>query len=679
MNLKNFFNPHSIAVIGASNDKNKVGYALVFNLLRGAKRDIYPVSLTEKEILGLKAYASIKEITGNIDLALIAVRADIVPSILEDCATKGIHSVIIIAAGFKETGAAGALLEKKVTEIAGKNEITLLGPNCLGTIDTKNDFNASFAAGNPKKGRIAFLSQSGALGTGILDKATAEGIGFSKFISLGNEAALSEIEFLEYLKNDEETGAILMYVERLSNGAEFMRLAGEITKNKPIVLIKAGRGERGQQAVMSHTGSLAPEDKIFSAACKQAGIIVVESIREFFNLAKLFELGIFKPLQKLIVLTNAGGPAVVTADFIDFSRSLSLLELSDKTKEQLKKVLPPMAGVNNPVDIIGDALSDRYEAALKILVEEKDAAAIIVILTPQMMTQAEATAELLVKYNSKKIIIPVFMGGPFIEKSLAILREHNLVNFAFPKDAVEALDNIAKGAGKDEAKKTLKMNPSADSRNLKMLPFREAGSLFSEYNLVCSGVLAAEKSELESAMQKIGGDSFILKLISPDVVHKTDMGAVKLNIKTPESAVKAWDEMLKNVYEKKPNAVIEGVLVQATTQGKEVIIGMKRDPVFGPTILFGLGGIFTEVLKDTSLRIAPISKESAAEMIHEIRGIDILTGRRGEKPVDITKLADIIVKISKLAVEHPEIKEVDLNPVMAQPDGADIIDVRIMI
>src|ERR1035437_4273541 len=451
MNLTNFFNPKSIAIIGASSDKNKVGYALVTNLLNGAKRDIYPISISEKEILGLKTYSSIKDIGENIDLALIAVRADIVPAIMEECAVKKIKNVIIIAAGFKEEGLAGAELEKKVADIAKKNGIALLGPNCLGIIDAQSDLNASFSASKPDKGHIAFLSQSGALGTAILDKALSEGVGFSKFISLGNEVALSEIEFLEYLKDDKDTKAILMYMEQLSNGKKFMELATEITKHKPIVLIKAGQSARGQQAVMSHTGSLAPEDAVFTAACKQVGIIVVESIREFFNTAKLFELGIMEPLQKLIILTNAGGPAVVTTDLIDLSRSLSLVELGDETKERLKKVLPPMAAVNNPVDIIGDALSDRYDSALKILVEEKTADAIIVLLTPQMMTQAEATANLLAEYRKKKPIIPVFLGGPNIEAGLVELKKNSLVNFAFPKDAVAALDNLARCAKKVES------------------------------------------------------------------------------------------------------------------------------------------------------------------------------------------------------------------------------------
>jgi len=703
MTIQNFFNPKSVAVIGASADKNKVGYALLFNLVSGAKRDIYPVSISEKEILGLKAYASIKDISAEIDLAVIAVRADIVPSILEECAAKKVQSVIIISAGFKEIGAAGTELEKKVADIAGRAGITLLGPNCLGTIDAHTDLNASFAAIKPKAGQIAFVSQSGALGTAVLDKALAEGIGFSKFISLGNEATLSEIDFLQYLKDDADTKAILIYIEQLSAGPEFMRLCSEITKTKPIVVIKAGRSVRGQQAVMSHTGSLAPEDAVFKAACKQAGIIVVESIREFFNMAKLLQIGVMKPLQKLIVLTNAGGPAVITTDLIDASRSLSLITLSTETKEQLKKVLPPMAAFNNPVDIIGDALSARYDAALKILVEEKSADAIIVLLTPQMMTETEATALLLAEYCKKKPIIPVFIGGPTIAKGLETLTANGLVNFTFPKDAIEALDNLAGNASKiDEKNKATEINKketeklsetatekekSPAPKTLTMMSFAETADLFKKYDLTLPGVLVKEKSDLTEAMKKISessangadGNVFTLKAISPDVVHKTEMGAVKLNLKSVAEAELAWEEIATSIKTKKPNAVIEDMLIQTMVSGKEIIIGMKRDAVFGATVLFGLGGIFTEALKDTSLRVAPITKPEATKMISEIRGINILTGLRGEAPIDIEKLADIIVKISQLATEHPEIKEIDLNPVMASSTNADIVDVRVMI
>jgi acetyl coenzyme A synthetase (ADP forming)-like protein len=680
MNLNSFFNPKSVAVIGASSDKNKVGYALMTNLSRGlASRKLFPISLDETEIIGHKVYKSIGEIDGEVDLAVIAVPAKIVPNIIQECANKKVTSIIIISAGFKEMGAVGAELEKKVAQLAKDNDISILGPNCLGTIDCHANLNASFASSTPPKGHISFISQSGALGTAVIDKAISSGIGFAKFVSLGNEACLSEMEFLRYFKDDPDTKSIFMYVEKLENGREFMELAKEITPHKPIVLIKAGRGERGQRAVLSHTGSLAPDDAVFRNACKQSGIIVVESIREFMNMATLFTLGIFHPVQKLAVLTNAGGPGVVTSDLIDFSKSLSLIELSDGTKEELRKILPPMSAVGNPVDIIGDALAKRYDMALDILCKEKEIEALLVILTPQMMTEVEATAELLVKYSKTKTIVPIFIGGPFLDSGIQYLRNNGLANFAFPIDAVESLDNLAMGKSKPAIHSAPSSNTPVKQTTPIMLSYIETTKILKDHGIETTGILAKDKDDLREAMTKLGGDSFSMKVISKDVIHKTDMGAVKLHIKTLDEAEKAWDNMLANVLKIKPDADIEGMVIQPMAVGKEVIIGMKKDATFGPTILFGLGGIFTEALKDSSLRVAPITKDMALEMMREIRGVNILNGLRGDKSVDFNKLANIIVSISDIALSHPEIAEVDLNPVMASSDGVEVVDVRVMV
>mgnify|MGYP001591100835 CR=1 FL=1 len=686
MNLNNFFNPKSVVVIGASSDKNKVGFAVMSNL-SGCRtsRQIYPVSISESEILGLKTYKSVSDVGLPIDLAIIAVRADIVPQILTECGKRGIKNVIIISAGFKEIGEAGKILENSVKEIANRFEIALLGPNCLGTIDSHADFNTSFGAKKPIRGNIAFLSQSGALGTSVLDMAIKEDVGFSKFISLGNEAQLSEIEFLEYLAVDDNTKAILIYLEKLSDGKRFMELVSEITKTKPVVVLKAGRSERGMEAVMSHTGSLAPADSVFSAALKQSGAIAVESIREFFNMAKLFQLGIMKPLKNLVILTNGGGPSVVTADLIDLSRSLSLVELSDSTKEALRKVLPSMAAVGNPVDIIGDALSSRYEDALKILVDEKGVDAIILMLTPQMMTKVEETAKLIVQYRSKKPIIPVFIGGPTIQAGLEYLKRNTLVNFNFPKDAVEALDNLALchsreggNPGKSSYTKSVSDKSSRVSVS-KMMDFVEMTKILNEYNISLTGILVKEKTKLISVISKFGSGPYAMKVISNNIIHKTDAGAVKLNIKSIEEANTAWDLMEKKILKENLNARIEGILVQKMGIGREVIIGMKRDSTFGPTILFGLGGILAEAIKDTSLRIVPVSKNKALQMMQEIKGVSILNGMRGEKSVDFDALADIIVNLSRLAIEHPEIKEIDLNPVMVTNTEVVVVDARVMI
>jgi acetyltransferase len=726
MNLNSFFTPHSVAVIGASADPNKVGYALMTNLknsLSGhADRKVYPVSVTNAEVLGILAYKSVKDIPDLVDLAVIAVKADLVPGILNDCADKGINAAIIISAGFKEMGPDGAKLEEACGKIARDRGMAVLGPNCLGTIDADANFNSSFAAIEPLAGSIGFLSQSGALGTSLLDLAIREGVGFSKFISLGNEAHLTELEFLDYLAKDDTTKAILVYLEKLSNGPEFMRLAKEISTTKPIVVLKAGRSARGLRAVMSHTGSLAPEDSVFTAACKQSGVITVESIREFFNLAKLFQLGIYQPLQRFSIITNGGGPSVVTTDLVDSSTSLSLVEFSEQTKEALKKVLPPMAAVGNPVDMIGDALSNRYADTLEIVTAEKEADAILMLLTPQMMTEIDATARLVLEYRKIKPILPIFLGGPTVAGALKIFKENGIPNFGFPVDAVEALDDLAHGAAKKESAQSLTTSsdfghafseartlqvdagrqrstrsvPSPSTHDLslssnisgnagivqpilRMLNFNDTAKLLDEYSISLQGVFVKEKHDLVKAISKLRAGPFVMKAISPEVIHKTDAGAVRLHMNSLEEIQKAWDSILADVTKHVPGATVEGMLVQKMSAGKEVIIGMKRDAIFGPTILFGLGGIFTEALKDTSLRIAPLTKTDALDMISEIKGKSILLGLRGEKGVNIEALADLIVKVARLAVEHAEIKEIDLNPVMVTDELANVVDVRVMV
>jgi acetate---CoA ligase (ADP-forming) len=678
MNLEKFFDPKSVAVIGASSDPKKVGFALTSNLLKGRQRKIYPVTLTEKEILGVPAFASVLDIPEDIDLAIIAVRADIVPQVLADCGKKKIPNAIIISSGFKEMGTLGKELEDSVANIARENNITLLGPNCLGVIDTGSDLNASFSGQKPLAGKLAFLSQSGALGTAMIDWTVGEGIGFSKFISLGNEAQLTEIDFLKYLEEDNDTAAILMYLENVNHGSEFMEIVSRITLKKPVVIIKAGMGSHGNLAVMSHTGALAPQSSVFISACKQAGAVTVSSLRGVFNIIKLLSqiTDVSSPVQRLIILTNGGGPSVIAADLVDHSRSLSLVELSDDTKEALRKILPPMAAVGNPVDIIGDALAERYDKALNILCEVKDADGIIVILTPQMMTEAKETAKVLAKYKDKKKLFPVFIGGPSIKAGRDELIESGMVHFTFPKDVIESLDYLARGASKLKSSESHHGGSTGTvAADGKMMGFEGMNKLFSEYNISISGNFVVGKENLASTFSSCGDGLYAMKAVSPDIIHKTDSGAVILNIKNFEGAEKAWEE----IYIKNQGAKIEGILLQKMEKGREVIIGMKRDNTFGPIILFGLGGILAEAIKDTTMRVAPIKKEEALKMMQEIKGIKILQGMRGEPPVNFDSLADIMVNLSRLVIDHPEIKEIDLNPVMATDTSATIVDVRIMI
>lgn len=658
-------------MIGATADQNKVGYALMANLYQqglGPKRfnrKIFPVNPKGEQIFGLTTFPAVRDIPEAVDLAVIAVRADLVPQILLECAEKKVPAAIVISAGFKEVGEAGKILEERIASIARENNIALLGPNCLGTISPLDHFNASFAATMPPAGEIALLSQSGALGTALIDLSVGGHVGFSKFISLGNEASLNELDWLEYLAADASTKAILVYLEKLSDGPKFMELATRITAQKPLVILRAGRSKRGEAAALSHTGSLAPADAVFTAACRQAGAITVESVREFFNLAKLFQLGIRAPLSRLAILTNGGGPSVIATDLVGFSQSLVLADLAEATKSSLRQVLPPMAAVGNPVDIIGDALPERYEAALKILVQETAVDVILLMVTPQMMTQMAPIAELVKTYGSSaggKPIIPIFLSRPATE----------IPNFTFAQDAIEALDALARGAEKPLAEKV-----KSEARKIepaRMMSFAETKALLAQVGLTIEGILISEKSNLDLAVHGFAGQPLALKAISPSLIHKTEAGAVKLNVKTKEEASAAWEE----IYTRQHGLPLEGLLLQPMIEGQEVIVGMKRDAVFGPTILVGLGGIFTEILKDSALRVAPVTLEEAKKMILEIKARDILLGARGGLAVKLEALADVIAKISQLAVAHPEIKEIDLNPVLATPTGAKLVDVRIL-
>jgi len=435
--------------------------------------------------------------------------------------------------------------------------------------------------------------------------------------------------------------------------------------------MKAGVSEYGASAISSHTGSLAPESSVFAAACKQAGAIVVSSLREFYNISKLLSLGVGfgAPIQRLVVLTNGGGPSVVAADEIGLSNSLSLVQFDENIKNELRKILPPMAAVGNPIDMIGDAPAERYGKVLDILCGLENVQGVIVMLTPQMMIDVEETARVLGKYKEKKKIFPAFLGGVSIEKGRNALLESGLTNFGFSKDIVDGLDALAKNAKKIESKKT----PSPNTPIVLQAKFTDMTKILSGYGMHIEGKFITDKGDLEDALGECGSGPYAMKAISTSIVHKTDAGAVRLNILNFKEAVSVWEEMVAKFSQ------IEGMLVQKMEKGREIIIGIKRDKTFGPTILFGLGGILAEAMKDTAVRIAPVSKEEALEMMHEIKGTKILEGMRGEKPINFDALAEIIANLSRLALEHPEIKEIDLNPVICSENSATIVDARMIM
>lgn len=675
MNLKTLFNPRSVAVIGAADDTKKLGYAIFANLANNKKRKVYPVNPAFKKVMGRHCYASVKKITALVDLAIIAVKPEIVPIVLKECGEKKIHHAIIITAGFKEIGSEGEKKEGELKAIAKRYKINIIGPNCLGVMDTYNNLNATFGNDLPKAGSVAFVSQSGAVGTAMLDWAALSGVGFSKFISFGNEAGTTENDFLEYLGADKETTAILMYLEGVSDGRRFFRLAKRICKKKPVLILKAGISERGQRAVSSHTGSLAPSHEVFKTACRQSGAMVVESLGEMFDAARLFNAGFLRAPNKWVILTNGGGPSIVTADLIEAQNNLALSVLSDAVKKKLKAVLPPTAALGNPVDIIGDASADRYAAALKILTAEKSVEGIIVLLTPQKVTEIEETARVIAKYKSLKPILPLFIGGREVSVTSSVFTKNKIANFTDPEALVEL---VAAMAPKKYREKISERRSTPGQMVGRQMWFDEAAVLLAKYGLRSVGNFVDKCQNLKRYHDKISFP-WAMKVMSEQVIHKTDIGGVALNINSIAEAEAVWDRISKSVNAKSPSAKIDGFVVQPMTKGIELIIGMKRDPNFGPVIMFGLGGIFVEVLKDVSMRLAPIETDEAAQMINEIKCSPILKGARGHKAVDVKALAKILVALSRIALKEKSVLEIDLNPVIAAENGINIVDTRIIV
>lgn len=693
------FRPKSIAIIGASREPQKLGYLVLANIKRyGFKGKIYPVNPKAEEILGYRTYPTVHHISDRVDMAVILVPSFIVPETLEQCGIKGIKTVIIISAGFGEIGREGEELEKKVKEIANDHKIRILGPNCLGYIDTFQKLNASFAESMPEKDAIAVFSQSGAVCTAILDWANANDIGFSRFVSLGNKVDINEVDLFEEWENDKAARVILGYLEGIDDGMKFVKTAKRITEKKPLIILKAGITSAGAKAAASHTGSLAGSETAVSAAFKKSGIIRAYDLEELFDYAKVFA---YQPLLKgnrIAVVANAGGPAVMTTDAI-FQSKLLMANLGPITKVYLKRKLPPTAAINNPVDLVGDARADRYKTGLEAVLADKNVDAVIVIATPQITTEVEKTAETIgiLQKKYKKPVIAVFMGGVKISEGLKTLNKYKIPTFAFPERAVrsfEAMYEYSNYLAKSKAAEDI-FATDKERVNYLINQAHEAGiyNLGDSLDSLASKILRsygidAAKSQLAVTPEEAAeasrtiGFPVVLKITSSDILHKTDVGGVKIGLNNKVEVKEAFKEIMASVKRKASDARVEGITIyHMVRKGQEVIVGGKRDPVFGPVIVFGLGGILVEILHDVSFRLAPVSKKEALEMIRETKGSRILAGFRGGAEYDIEAVADTIVKLSRLMNDFPEIEEVDINPlrVNERNKGVIALDVKMVL
>lgn len=694
--LEEFFSPRSVAVVGVSREEDKVGH-IVFDNLRigGFTGDVYPVNPGSDEIHGFRCYPSVTAIDGDVDLAVIVVPARFVEPVIHECGEKGIRAVIVISAGFKETGPAGASLERSLVETARRYGIRLLGPNCLGLISAHAALNASFAVTMPTPGSISFMSQSGALGTAVLDWTAGEGIGLSSFVSLGNKADLSEVDLVRAWGSDPHTKVVAAYLEAVGDGCGFVDAVSDLVRHKPFVALKSGVSDAGARAVSSHTGSLAGSERAYDAAFLKAGAIRAHTVEELFDISVAFSRQPLPAGPGLVILTNAGGPAILATDACE-RLGVSLASLESETISALRSVLPDAAALYNPVDVLGDAPASRYEQALDILVGDPNVRAVLVVLTPQATTEAEATADAIARIARESGIttLACFMGDAAVAGGVAKLRAGSIPHYPFPERAIATI------AAMETYRSRLESPPSAVStleadRGLVRTAIdhaRSAGRTFiteqsasriaEAYGIpVPNGGLARDFAEARTLATDIGYP-LVMKIASPDILHKSDIGGIRVGIRDDDELAVAYEEIVSRSRAYMSDARIWGVtLQQQVPQGREVIIGVNRDPQFGPLLMFGLGGIYVEVLKDVTFRLCPVTEADAHRMITEIRGFGLLRGARGQRPADLDAVADIITRVSHLVMDFDEITELDINPLIVHDkgDGAVAADIRIGI
>ena len=697
MSLESFFTPRSVAVVGASRTEGKVGYEILNHLVSdGYEGEIFPINPKVEEIGGLKCYPDLAAIGKSPDLAIIILPAKIVPAIMKQCAKAGVKAVIIITAGFKEVGEQGRALENEVLNIARQGGIRVIGPNCLGLINTTHKLNASFGGKIPEVGATGYLSQSGALLAAILDTAKANGIGFSKLVSIGNKADMDELDIIKALGDDPETKVIAGYLESIGDGDEFVREAEIISQEKPILLVKSGGTGAGAAAASSHTGSLAGSEKAYECMFARAGIIRCGSIKTQFDYAQAFANQPLPKGDRIAVITNAGGPGIMAADAIE-REGLTFASLTEETVKKLSDYLPAAANVHNPIDVLGDALADMYDHAVEVVLDDENVDAILVLLTPQSMTEAGKTAEGMVEICKRKTDKPVFacfMGAEKVQDGIDVLRAGKIPTFDSPEAAVDTIKVMCDYVRwKKRPKRVVKLFPvnrhkveNIIDRHLRQ-GLREVGESESKEILEAygfktpKGSIATTPEQAVSIAQQIGFP-VVMKIWSPDIVHKSDVGGVKVGIKNEKEVADAFDLMMYRIPKKAPDADILGVLVQEMcSKGKEVILGMHRDPDFGPLMMFGMGGTMVEVLQDVAFYLAPLTHDEAKRMLEMTRTYKMLQGVRGEAGVDIDAIAEALQRLSQLVTEFPSIQEMDINPyVVGKPGSTPIaVDARISV
>lgn len=689
--LDAIFEPETIAVVGASTQKGKVGHDIFANILSGGyKGTLYPVNPKARSVLSVKCYTTITNIPDPIDLAMIILPPKAALASVQECITKGVKGIVIVSAGFKEVGGEGAEIEKQIKVLCTDAGVRLVGPNCLGVINPspKVSLNASFSARMPEAGNVSFISQSGALCTAVLDYAADKGFGFSKFISIGNKADVDELDLLRYYHKDPDTDVVMIYMEELSRSAEeFITEVRKMTSGTNpthVIAIKSGSSVAGARAAASHTGALAGSDVIYDGLFTMAGILRCKTVNQLFDYAQAFAANKYPTGDRVAIVTNAGGPGIMATDMSEQS-GLRLAQFSEETITELKKYLPATANFHNPVDVIGDAAKDRYENTLATVLADRGVDAVLIILTPQSMTDAIGTAESIVRIarNTIKPILCAFMGIVDVSDGVKLLQAHKVPVYQFPESAARSLGALREGMKWLFRKILPQYNLVYDKET--------AGKIIQQYLdqgryvlgeldgneiLKCYGfnilpmALARKASEATEIAQDLGYP-VVMKIVSPQILHKSDAGGVRVRLENDRAVETAFKEIMENAKKYDPDARLEGVLVQKMAPaGKEVILGVTWDPVFGHAVMFGLGGIFVEVYKDVAFRLSPMGRNVARRMVKSIKGYPILKGLRGEAPSDIEEIEKNIVSLKALVDDHPMIRELDINPLFVHEAGS---------
>ncbi|NOG55657.1 MAG: bifunctional acetate--CoA ligase family protein/GNAT family N-acetyltransferase [Planctomycetes bacterium] len=702
-NLDSIFQPRRIAVIGASDDPSSVGGPVFRNLISSGFRGVvYPVNVRRESVEGVQAYPSVSKVPNKPDLAVVCTPAKTVPAIVRECGEAGVQGMIIISAGFRESGADGKELEQQVAdEVARFDGMRVVGPNCLGVIVPGLRMNASFAATTPADGHIAFVSQSGALCTAVLDWADEEGIGFSHFVSVGNMLDADFGDLLDYFSEDPATKSVILYVESIKDARKFMSATRAFSRTKPIVAFKSGRFAESAAAAASHTGAMAGEDAVYDAAFERAGIVRISEIDEMFDCAEL--LAHHKPPtgSRLAILTNAGGPGVMATDAL-LARHGTLAKLSDDTIASLNDILPPYWSHGNPIDVLGDAPPERIAESARLVLDDDGVDAVLVILAPQAMTDPTEAARAVAKVgtdNRYKPLLAAWIGGRMMREGTQLLSQAKIPTYTTPEQAVHAFMHLVSYARNQEVlhetPRDLPVSFSLDRERLRglfdtilmegqdVLSETVSKALLEGYEIPVTKPYAAHSAdEAVQAARRIEYP-VVLKVLSPDITHKTDVGGVVVNLKSDDEVRQAYEQIITGAKDKRPDANVLGVTVQAMVKPEggavEMIIGAKKDPTFGTVVMAGMGGIAAEVFKDRTLGLPPLSERLARRMLESLDSWPLLGEYRGRPALDKDALIETLMRVSYLVADYPEIKELDINPLIVKQDGVVALDARVVI